>query len=267
MTGLLRSVKDAVKQTPLWPILRPRRIHVYGVGAPKTGTVSLARLFGNYRTGHEAHPDQSADIVAAGAKGKELRDCVRKRDHRWRLECEVGYFLVYFVEALATEFPDATFICTVRPPRSWLRSIIDQTINNSREDLPGGYLCLRDYSFGEIPGRYPEQERPLAENELHTLNGYLSYWAFHYRRVLDALPPDRRLFLRTQELTEAADRIADFVGVPESSLQAERAHAHRTSEKHGLLNEIEESYVQSMISTHCEEIMNRLTQETPITLQ
>jgi len=59
MIDLLRPVKETVKQTPLWPILRPRRIHMYGVGAPKTGTVSLAQLFGNYRTAHEAHVSEN----------------------------------------------------------------------------------------------------------------------------------------------------------------------------------------------------------------
>jgi len=80
MTDLLRPVKETVKQTPLWPILRPRRIHVYGVGAPKTGTVSLAQLFGNYRTAHEAHVSESPDVVAAGIEGEELRNRVRDRD-------------------------------------------------------------------------------------------------------------------------------------------------------------------------------------------
>ena len=267
MAGLLRSVKDAVKQTPLYPILRPRRLHVYGIGAPKTGTISLARLFGNYRTAHEAHASESVDILAAGIDGKELRGRVRKRDRRLRLECEVGYFLVYLAEALAAEFTDAKFICTVRPPRSWLRSIIDQSINNSRDELPEEYRQLRDYSFGEIPERYSAQEQPLAYYGLHSLEGYLTYWAFHYRKVLGELPSERRLFLRTQELSEATRKIADFVGIPESTLQTDENHAHRTSNKHRVLAEIDEDYIRDKIAAHCEETVTRLTQETPITLE
>ena len=116
MSDFLKPIKDAVKQTPLWLALRPRRIHVYGVGAPRTGTLSLTRLFGEYRSAHEPHLDRTVELIKAQPPTTELQGALRKRDRRWRLECEVGFPLVYFSEVLAREFPESKFICTVRPP-------------------------------------------------------------------------------------------------------------------------------------------------------
>lgn len=97
MDDLLRPVKSAVKRTPLWPLLRPRRIHIYGVGAPKTGTYSVAELFSEYRAGHEAHPDTSLRIIQEERDDTLSRDDVyrrlRQRDRRRRLEAEAAHFL------------------------------------------------------------------------------------------------------------------------------------------------------------------------------
>jgi len=264
VSDVLRLVKDTVKKTPLWPLLRPRRIHVYGVGAPKTGTKSLARLFGRYRQGHEPHVSQTVDLIRSSPSEHEIRTCLRERDRRWRLECEVGYFLVYLCDALAAEFTEARFICTVRQPRSWLRSIIDQCINNPRSELPSEYRWLRDHSFGPIPDQYPSQEEPLSRFQVHTLEGYLSYWAFHYQTVLDTLSTERCLFVHTKDLTQAPERIANFTGIPVSRLQVDESHVHKTSKKHGVLKTIDDQYLQEKIDMYCHDVANRLSQETEV---
>lgn len=266
MSAPLEKIKPKIKETPLWSILRPRRIHVYGVGAPKTGTVSLSRLFGHFRTAHEAHLEQTVSLIQSDFSRKKLRDHLHRRDRKWRLECEVGYPLVYVCGALSAAFPDAKFICTVRAPRSWLRSIIDQCINKPREEIPSVYRRLRDHSFGPIPEKYPPQEQPLARNGVHSLSGYLSYWAYHYRTVLDDLPAGRRLLVRTRYLSDISQTIADFVGVSESDLQTNRAHEHKTSRTHGVLEQVEQTYLRKKIDEHCSDVTNRLSREMDISL-
>jgi hypothetical protein len=237
------------------------------VGAPKTGTVSLAGLFAEYRSAHEPHLDGTLELIKAQCTLSDLRRAIRKRDRQWRLECEVGFFLVHVSEALVSEFPDAKFICTVRPPKPWLRSIINLCINHPREELTEGYLQLRDYCFGAIPETYSPQEQILSQFDLHSLDGYLSYWANHYRTVLGKIPKGRCLFLRTKNLSDVVEQIADFVEVKESSLQTDESHAHRTSKKHGILDEIEGSYLREKIDSHCGTVIDRLDQETQISLQ
>lgn len=267
MTNVLPPIKHAIKKTPLWSLLRPRQFHAYGVGAPKTGTVSLARLLGEYRARPEPHTEEIVALLRSSETEAEMCKRLHERDQRWRLECEVGYYLIYVCGVLANEFPEAKFICTVRAPRPWLRSIIDQCINNTRSELPNGYRWLRDYSFGPVPDQYPTKEKPLARYGVHRLTGYLSYWAFHYRTALDILPAERCLFILTKDLSRTPERIANFVGVPVSSLKVEDSHAHKTSEKHGLLEEIGNDYVQKKIDEHCRDVADRLAQEMNITLR
>lgn len=269
MSDILGRLKTAVKHSPLWPLLRPRRIHVYGVGAPRTGTVSLSRLFGEYRSGHEAHVNQTLEIIRSARRGcsqRKIIEQVGRRDRRWRLEFEAAYFFVYLFEALVKAFPRAKFLCTVRPPRSWLRSIIDQCINNPRQSLPEAWRWLRDISFGPPPERYPPEEDPLQRYGLHSLDGYLSYWAFHNRKVLDMLPRERRLLIQTSNLSENTGRIAQFVGVSRSSLQPDRSHVNAASQRHGLLKKMNEGYVHEKISEHCRSVQRRLSEESTLCL-
>jgi hypothetical protein len=126
---------------------------------------------------------------------------------------------------------------------------------------------LRDYCFGPIPKKYPPEEQVLSAYNLYRLDGYLSYWAYHYRTVLDDIPAGRRLLARTKDLSVSAGRIASFVGVEESSLCTEESHSHRTAKKHEVLEEIDESYLRQKIASHCSKVIKRFAQETQISLQ
>lgn len=165
-------------RSPLWPLLRPRKFQVFGVGAPKTGTLSLYRLFQPFRSAHEAHGPETIQLLKQWTENEiteqELRTSLRRRDRAWRLECDVAHFLALFTPSLQDLFPKAKFICTVRAPRSWLRSIIDQCINNERDQLPDAWRSLRDLNFGSPPETYPLAEQALAQYGLHSIDGFLS---------------------------------------------------------------------------------------------
>jgi len=251
MRNILRPIKSAVKKTPLWPMLRPRRIHVYGVGAPKTGTVSLARLFEHFRSGHERHPAESLRIIQGERSGELDREDVlralRSRDRRRRLEVESAHFLVHLAEYLRDLYPESKFICTVRAPASWLRSIIDQCINKPRQQLPRPWKKIHDLAFGPPPDEYPAHEKCLGRYGLRSLDQYLGYWRWHNEQILDTIPKDRRLFVRTANLSSRLSDIASFLDVPVAHLR--HAHSHRTSEKHGVLQRIDRNYVLEKFET------------------
>ena len=149
MADLLRSVKDAVKETPLWSLLRPRRFHAYSVGASKTGTTSIAQMFPDeYRTGHEHHLEETVTLI----RGKmnetlsrdEILEGLRNRENQMRLELESNSLLAYLSEELAELFPEAKFILTVRDPYSWLSSNLKQHISSPYSQLPPPYKEARD---------------------------------------------------------------------------------------------------------------------------
>lgn len=265
----LQRVKEAVKRTPVWKLMRPRTFHVYGIGAPKTGTVSLARIFGNYRSRHEPAPDQFIDILSSFKQGPENTNRIallKNRDQQWRLHCEVAWYLSHVVDELLVAFPEAKFIVTVREPRSWLRSIIDQCINAHRKILDDGSIRIRDYSFGTPPEKYPcGYPKEFEEYSLHTVDGYLKYWNFHYEKVLSAVLPGRRLLIQTKDLSHSIDHIAQFVGISSDSLVREASHRHRTSKKHNVTQKFSSAFLEAKIEEHCRDAISQL-QEAGIDL-
>jgi hypothetical protein len=267
MANITKSIKWLVQRTPLWPMIRPRRIHVYGVGAPKTGTLSIARLFGYYRTMHEACPKVMVRLLKAQrgqhVTDEQIRTRLKELDHD-RLECESAYYLAHVSSYLAELYPDALFIVTVRDPLPWLHSIINQCINNSRATMRQEYKALRDYCFGPIPDSYPSQQQILKEHGLHGLQGYLSYWATHYRTFCDQLPAKRTLFLKTEAISQSTSRIASFVGVPMSSLCQEKFLSHKTKRRHGVVDSMESSYVAAMVSNICDDVSDTLREHVDI---
>ena len=268
MTDLLHPVKTAVKQTPLWLLLRPRRIHVFGVGAPKTGTYSVYRMFANYRAAHEAHPGETLRIIQGKREGalsrKEFRSKLKWRTRRWRLEVEAAHFLIYLVDDLVELYPAAKFICTVRDPTSWLRSIIDQDINKPQERIPVIWRKIHDLAFGSPPVEYPSEEVALGEYKVRSIDQYLSYWAWHNERLLERIPAERRFFIQTGCLSDRVADIAEFVDVSASHLDG--SHSNKASKKHGVLSQIDSDYIRERIRDRCGKIANRLNNETSVSI-
>lgn len=265
MPDLFRPVKDAVKQTPLWPILRPRRIHAYNLGAGRTGTTAVTEIFTeSFRTGHEAHAPETVALIARYKSGtlsdEEIRERLLERDRRWRLEFESSPFLAPFAKHLADLFPEARFLLTVRPPKEWLRSNVDKCINSRRSQLSVNaehFLQLRDLNYGPPPDEYRGPESVLERYNLHSLSGFLAYWARHYENVLQAIPEERLLVLRTRDLNQSVSRIAAFLEIPDDDLK-EPPKKNVSSERHDLLAEVDETYIDKLIDRHCGTIVDHM---------
>jgi hypothetical protein len=179
------------------------------------------------------------------------------------LECEVAHYLIHFCEELVSLFPEARFIHTVRHPRPWLRSFIDQSINldqNFSEHLSNeeveAWRCLRRINCGPSPNVYPAPEDPLAKCGLPSIDGYLSYWAHHNQQVLDGIPTDRRLLVRTCDLSNRVDDIRAFAGADGDV--GKKPHANQAHEKHNVFQQIDEDYVNDRIDVHCSGVLRRL---------
>lgn len=262
MTDVLRPFKNAVKQSPLWPLLRPRRIHAYNLGAGRTGTTAITSIFADtFRAKHEAHVADTVELLSAywsrELAQQEVREKLKTRDRKWRLEFESSPFLAGFAPLLTDLFPEAQFLVTVRPPREWVRSNIDQCINSPREELSPHFLRLRDLNYGPPPKEYPAPESVLGRHDLHSLSGYLRYWSWHYETVLDDIPPERRLLIRTSELSSAVPKIAEFLSVSAERL-SRPTRENEAPERHSVLFDIEQDYLQDVIDKHCAETIERI---------
>jgi hypothetical protein len=175
----------------------------------------------------------------------------------------VGHYLIHFCRELVSLFPEAKFICTVRSPRSWLRSFIDQSINLDQhfseyltDEEVEAWKRLRGLNCGPPPETYPDPETPLARYGLPSIDGYLAYWASHNRTLLDVIPANRRLFVPTVTLTAAAERIRAFAGADPDGVP-EETHANSSHHRHGVLDAIDDAYIQDRIQAHCSRVLDR----------
>ena len=76
--------------------------------------------------------------------------------------------------------------------------------------------------------------------------------------MLDAVPPERLLIVRTEEIGDRLDDLAAFVGVPAETLDPEQAHGFKARAKFGLLDEIDPDHLQGRIDELCGPVLARL---------
>jgi hypothetical protein len=251
----------------LWSLVRPRRVHLYGIGAPKSGTTSTARLFSeSFRTAHEPFLQDTIELVRAkldsSASPEDVRQQLRKRDRLQRYEVESNALLVYVAGDLAALFPSARFICTVRPPYDWLRSAARQHVYVSVDEIAApNARSIRPALYHVLdPEAYPAEEAPLAEQGAWNVDAYLRFWCDHYRRALSDVPADRLLLLPTSRISSSLDRVAEFAGCSASDLAASKSHANRSRHSVDPLSEVYDRYVREKIEQTCRPMIDRLNE-------
>lgn len=244
---------------PGYRLIHPRRCQVFGVGSPKTGTHSLVSVFErHFRAMHEAEVKPEIELIIRHLNGRcrpgEIRQWFIERSHRLWLECDVSHVHGFFAAQIADAIPEAKFILTLREPRSWLDSAFNQTLGRP---VNHHWAQLRTAVYGELPKRYPEQEKPLQALGLYPVAHYLDRWAKRIELVTAAVPPNRLLILQTRELKTSAERIADFCGVARQLLSADEAHRFPAAKKVGVLEGLDKNYVDELIQQRCSAILGK----------
>lgn len=212
-----------------------RRIRLYSVGPPKSGTYSIYQIFKDrFRSEHEAEHrvfrQFYVDRYLPGlASTEETSRFLRERDERLGLEVESSHFLALVAKDLATTFPDAKFVLTLRDCLSWLDSFLFYLRSTPPKDALA--QRFRDGRFKRLGERAHEApEAGLKAAGLLTVTEYLEYWNWHYQTVIDSVPASRLLVLRTNEISSRLQQVADFAGIELSSLTQELAHSNSRRE-------------------------------------
>jgi len=166
--------------------------------------------------------------------------------------------LAMFAGQLAEMYPKAKFILTFREPREWLNSIMNQHLNVNVSQRPDDRL-LRGLLYGLPRIEYMKEEEALERRGLFTIDGYLNGWKTHYEWVLDSVPPERILVVRTEKLRDSVERIEEFLGIPANMLDLEKSYLHRTTINHGVLDRVPSEFVTERIENHCSNVVKRLS--------
>lgn len=258
----MSSSSKFVKHYPKIPgyrLMKPRRCQVFGVGSPKTGTHSLTSIFErNFRALHEAEVKPQIELLLRHRKGLcrpgEIRQWFIDRSHRLWLDCDVSHLHGHFAADIADAIPEAKFILTLREPRSWLDSAFNQTLGRP---VSGHWADLRTAVYGEKPDHYPEPEKALQALGLYPISQYLDRWAERIERVSATIPQERLLILKTRELENSAERIADFCGVDRHQLSTKEAHRFPAAKKAGVLDGIDNEYLENLVSGRCGALLKK----------
>ena len=205
--------------------LRPRRIDVCCCGLSKTGTHSIAGLFQNYRSMH--HPDAQTRLPLAEAclQGSlddwEAQTILHKRDRVLWLEAESSALAGILIQPLVQACPTKSFILTIRDVYSWCDSWLDHNINSPpKRSSPWAQLDkvrLRVNDF--VPTRH---DKPLLDHGFPPLACYFQLWQGHNARVLETVPGERLMVVKTQDIIASVPTLAEWLGIPERTLCVEK---------------------------------------------
>ena len=174
----------------------------------------------------------------------EQAGVLRARDTLLWLEMESNFMLGLVIEALNLAFPQARYVLTVRHPRSWLESQINEEALSVVPKRVEPFWTAFSHMYGTQPhGIY---DRALEERGLHSIEGYLSYWAAHNMRVLETISEERLLVVRTNDISSRADEINTFVGAP--GVWTEKTNSHARPIKQLVLNQlVEDGYLADQV--------------------
>lgn len=237
------------------------RFQAYVVGLPKTGSTSLATVFGRYRSGHEW---DLMDLVETGLQYRQgdLDDvdfwhATGRRLDPPALEMDSATSHYLYADLLAERFPKAVFVHSVRDVGGWVSSVLDMVLRKRLArrllDIPysrweSQYLALM------TEGRY-DLDPTSVEDDSASLAPLMRYWAAHMSRMPTVLPADRTLVVRTGDIRHRLDDLAALAGVPASTLRDDLAHANRAPLTINRFSVFGDDEVQSAYDEHCSGIM------------
>ena len=236
-----------------------RRFQTYCVGTAKSGTNSIAAIFQNhYRTAHEPEDELLLSIILAKIdnliNADKMALLVHKRDRRMMLELDSSSLNYWILNTLVKEFDNAKFILTIRDCYSWLDSFLNHLLTYPASK---NWMRLRELRFNPDKHHHDNQEQILLKYGLYTIEAYLSYWTKHNKDVLEIVPEDRLLIIRTQDISFEIDKIADFLDIPADKLDISKSHSFKGKKKYNLLNKIDKVFIEEKVNKYCKELMEK----------
>lgn len=237
------------------------RFQAYVVGLPKTGSTSIATVFGNYRTGHEW---ALMDLTAAGMARLAGQLCdaqflaatgTRLVPASLELDSVTSHHL--YADLLAERFGNALFVHTVRDVRSWVSSLLEMLLRKRlarlQVDVPYS-VWERDYLALMTAGTY-RLEHALTEDDAASLVPLMAYWARHMTQLPQMVPAERTIVVPTCQIGQRLGELADFVGVPVGNLRADLAHTNRAPRTLDRMGTYATPQLMAAYRLYCEPIM------------
>lgn len=230
------------------------------VGAPKSGTHSIAELFGRaLRTAHEPHAIGLVRLILADPRPtpSQRKNYFHNRNAQLQLQLESTHLLVFFLDELLSCFPEARFILTVRDPKSWLDSMFNQQLGRGAD---AEWRRFYDYRFGRSLYDHFAGAEVMKRHGLYPLDSYLAYWAWHNEKVLRLVPAERLVVVPTRDIEAEGHRLASFLGADPALLAGRNAHAFPAAARFDLVSKIDPHLLEDRIAAHCNHVTGKIGQ-------
>lgn len=253
---LVRTVRP-YKYSPLRRLVEPRRFQAYCVGTNKSGTHSIGSLLAkDYNASHEEDHGRLIngwiDLKEGKISANDFKTMLLNYERYAWLEMDSSHVHAEYIDQLVKLFPEAKFILTIRDCYSWLDSYFNQVLNYPVIDC---WSRLHKWRYAQGVVTYAQAEKPIEKAGFYPLENYFNAWASHNMRVLDSVPSERLLILRTAEISTSTVKIANFLNIPVSTLDAQKKHSFKAPKQHGLLAKIDPDFVRYQAQKRCESLM------------
>lgn len=243
---------------------KSRSFHGFCVGMPKTGTVSIAKMFEqNYRSEHESeirfYSYHMLDYLQGRCSHVDMQAYLKQRDRRLQLEMDSSYLNAEGVGLLMDTFPDAKFVLTIRDCFSWLESFVNfQSLKPSyftwRRNHVKRYM---EHCFPNQDWYYPPEEALFRDRQFIPLDICFDYWRRQNEAVLQSVPADRLLVIRTDQLDASNALLESFFELPSGTLPSEVRANCTMGKRERVIDTIPPDYLWSKATVHCAELMER----------
>ncbi len=220
----------------------------------------MAGIFDDYRSEH--HPDHHTRLSLAigylrgDVNAAQVEKTLRRRDRLLRLEMESSTLAGILIAPMVKACPEKKFILTIRDVYSWCDSWIDHNINSppTAASLFGALDRIRLRVEDFPPTAY---DSLLVERGLSPLACYFQLWASHNTQVLQAVPEERLLVVKTEEILDRIPDMARWVGVPPHTLRTDRGRLFAAPRRHRVLALLDASYVRETAQRFCGTLMEQ----------
>jgi len=188
---------------------------------------------------------------------------LKKRDHWTWLEMDTSTLAGILIKAMVVAYPKTKFILTVRDVYSWCDSWLDHNINFPVEPSSPWMKLDKLRLKSEIikPTKY---DAPLLELGQLPLACYFQLWQSHNQQVLETVPDDRLLIIKTKELIDKIPVMAQWLGIPDHKLNSKRGWLFAATKKHRTLAKLDSSYVNETAEAHCGSLMQQFFPDTTL---
>lgn len=169
------------------------------------------------------------------------------------LEIESSHYLGGVIEQLTQVSNNAKYILTIRDCLSWMDSWFNHQLSRATLTNESVYDLGRNnyYCRGH---QYTKHDHFLESMKLYPIRSYLEFWKDHNQNVINSVPEEKLLIIKTKEISSSTDKIATFLNINESKIVNNSSHEFKAKAKHGILEKLDANFIYDTAMEVCGEL-------------